>query len=259
MLFLSCKSGDFALKGKHAEEKKYVYKTISECKYPPYKGDKKQINDLSFLDASNFNKNTDNLKDKEKLNKTFEGYRIYLKYPKGITEEKARSNKCNYFWNMVFYHYSEEEQIDILSELLSFRDDTDMAGIKVYRYKESDIPEPKTEDYTIQTDALYLFTNLVMGGYTPNYCPFPVLIDTESGEEINNDQDKIKEVFDIYTEWLRGYKKNGTKDLRVPLYGSKYQWYGSTTNNKQGIDFDNLILDAINNFPNLPSLDTMYF
>jgi hypothetical protein len=69
-------------------------------------------------------------------------------------------------------------------------------------------------------------TILAVGGFASSYCPYPVLIDTVSGREIDPSSAKIGEVYAIYKAWFKENKKRGFKHFPVPLRNSRYKWYG---------------------------------
>jgi len=134
---------------------------------------------------------------------------------------------CTYEKDKVFAGYPNREKIEILEQLLGFEGDTSLCSQTVCRYGYSTIAKPLTVTYTIQIDALYLITLLTVSSHSPYYCPYPVLVDKTTGEEINNNPVKLKEVFDIYTAWIAENKKHDFKNYGLPLKGSKYEWYGT--------------------------------
>ncbi|MGJ1227213.1 hypothetical protein ACR78H_16840 [Sphingobacterium siyangense] len=134
---------------------------------------------------------------------------------------------CEYSNGIWFNEYNNDEKLAILEELLSFEGDTSICSKKVCNYGSKKFKKPKTILYTTQIDALYLFTNLVVSSYAPNYCPFPVLFDRKEKKEINDCQEKISQIFKIYREWLIGLRINGVKKFKVPLNDEKYEWFST--------------------------------
>jgi hypothetical protein len=133
---------------------------------------------------------------------------------------------CTYEQDKLFSGYSQRERIEILYQLLQYEGDTSLCSKRVCRYGYTDSPYPQTKYYTTQVDALYLLTILAVGGFASSYCPYPVLIDTVSGREIDPSSEKIAEVFAIYKAWFEENKKRGFKHFPVPLRNSRYKWYG---------------------------------
>lgn len=159
------------------------------------------------------------------------GYKINILHP---TENKFATLTCTYEWDKVFALYTVEDKISLLQKLLSFENDTNLCGKRVCRYGYTNSERPVTENYTLQMDALFLLTILTTGQYSLYYCPYPVIIDTVTKQEITNDSEKIKEVFEIYRKWIKENGKTEFKVFHLPLKGSRYQWYGIDTS-KYGV------------------------
>jgi len=156
-------------------------------------------------------------------------YSIRLKFPS--TEKKSFPeiyySPCSYQWDKVFNEYSLEERIRIIEELLSFSDDTAMSSKKVCKYGYTTANRPKTKIYTLQVEALYLLTTLTVSSYSVYYCPYPVIVDILTGEEVNNNQQKVKEVYAVYRNWIEKNRKTKFHDFEMPLKNSHYEWYGA--------------------------------
>lgn len=137
---------------------------------------------------------------------------------------------CSYFWNKIFNRYSNDEKIKILEELLEYENDKNLSGKKVgkYGFVEENTPNPQTISYTMQTEALYIITLLTMKASSLSYCPYPVLINTKTNKEINNNQKEIKKVYKIYRKWIHENAQNGFVDYAPPLKRTNYKWYGGT-------------------------------
>lgn len=161
-------------------------------------------------------------------------YFIGLKTPKSPIDTSAIFNiksayiGCSYYWNGIFDKYSNDDKIKILEELLEYEKDMDLSGTKVmlYGFNKPDISRPKTISYTMQTEVLFIITLLTMSETSLAYCPYPVLVNTKSNKEINNNQREIKKVFKIYKKWVAENKKNGFVNFTPPLRDTNYKWYG---------------------------------
>lgn len=154
------------------------------------------------------------------------GYKIAL-LPLSGSKKNIDLLLCGYQFDRTFSDYTNEEKVEILEELLSFEGDTSMCARVVCNYGSKLFKRPKTKTYTTQIDALYLFTVLTTSSYSPNYCPFPVLYDNLTKEEINNDQKKIKKVFKIYRKWFNDNKKTGFVNYNVPLRDKCFEWFST--------------------------------
>jgi len=133
---------------------------------------------------------------------------------------------CTYEQDKLFNGYPAKDKIQILLELLEYEGDTAICSKHVCRYGYFDDKRPLTKSYTVQIDALYLLTTLAVGGYATYYCPYPVLFDTVTGQEINNSPKQLAEVYAIYRKWFKESSAKGFKRFNVPLRNSRYAWYG---------------------------------
>ena len=120
--------------------------------------------------------------------------------------------------------YTRKDEIKILGEYLTFRGDTTISN-KKYQFKPAYFmlrPEGVT-GFTVQIEALYSFTRMLMVGYPPIK---PAIINCTTGEEVNTNPEKVKEVFDIYSRWYYENLKSDFKRLTLPLSGSCFCWLG---------------------------------
>ncbi|WP_461788834.1 hypothetical protein [Pedobacter sp.] len=161
--------------------------------------------------------------------KPLSGYKIAL-LPISKDKKNVGLLLCQYQYDKTFSEYSNDEKIEILEELLSFEGDTSICAKEVCNYGSKFYKRPLTKFYTTQIDALYLFTVLTVASYSPNYCPFPVLYDNQTGEEINNDQKKISKIFEIYRKWLKENKSKGFVNYNVPLRDKRFEWFSTQKN-----------------------------
>ena len=120
--------------------------------------------------------------------------------------------------------YGRAEEIVILGEYLQFQGDTTISN-KRYHFKAAYYMTPPEgiPNFTVQIEALYSFTRMLMIGFPPIK---PMLIDRTTGEPLNNNPIAVKEIFDIYTEWYNRSKQSGFQNLSLPLNQTKYSWLG---------------------------------
>ncbi len=126
----------------------------------------------------------------------------------------------------VIYYYNDSLKAKILQEYLSFYGDTNHSSKSYFPYPGYGKYKPKEKDFTVQIEALYTFTSLLVGGYI---CCEPVLLEISTNEEINTNQEKLKEVYNIYQEWLDQNKETGFLNYKLPLEGTPYTWKNETT------------------------------
>jgi hypothetical protein len=160
---------------------------------------------------------------REKCNCDMQGYRYRIVYDDSDINEQTY---CDYSFDPVYYA-ADSLKIPILQQLLRAIDDTSICCNKVERYGAKAGKAPVSKRYTLQIDALYIFNFVAFGVYAKHYSPYPILLDTVSGMEVNDDSEKIKEVYAIYTTWLKKATENGFKNYAFPLINTRYQWYGS--------------------------------
>lgn len=120
--------------------------------------------------------------------------------------------------------YTRDEQIEILSEYLTFRNDTSRSN-KKYRFKAAYyMTRPEgVNSFTVQIESLYSFTRMLTQGLPPIK---PALINRVTGEQLNNNPKVVSEVYDIYIKWYKENKKTDFKNITLPLADSPYCWLG---------------------------------
>jgi hypothetical protein len=120
--------------------------------------------------------------------------------------------------------YSKDDRIKILGEYLTFRGDTAISNKKYHFKAAHHMVRPEgISVFTIQVEALYSFTRMLMIGYPPIK---PALIDCTTGEEVNANPEKVNEVYDIYSRWYQENLKSGFTSISLPLLSSRYCWLG---------------------------------
>ncbi len=118
--------------------------------------------------------------------------------------------------------YSRTDIFMILGEYLCFRGDTSVSNKKfIFKGSQSMMHINDIEGFTIQIEALYSFTRMLTIGYPPIK---PMIINRNTGENLNSNPEAIKEVFEIYEKWYRKNLRNGFKEIKLPLSNSKYCW-----------------------------------
>ncbi|MGY6648893.1 hypothetical protein [Wenyingzhuangia sp. IMCC45574] len=131
--------------------------------------------------------------------------------------------------------YSDEEKLQMIEELLSFKDDYRICSnaISNYNPKLSKIYRGKAKDYSIQLEALFLINQIFFD--TPfNYSPIPVLIDRETKKEETIKGQIIEKAYQNYEKWFENIRKIGfdkaRKEKVYPLSKSKISWLYSIAN-----------------------------
>ena len=120
--------------------------------------------------------------------------------------------------------YDLQEEIVILGEYLAFQGDTNKSN-KRYHFKAAyHMTYPQdVNGFTIQIEALYSFTRMLMAGYPPIQ---PMLIDRKTGKELNSNPEAVEAVYKIYIDWYENNIKTGFKNMTLPLTGTAFAWRG---------------------------------
>lgn len=167
-----------------------------------------------------------------------------------IVESKFfnRDKECSDYSYNLLWQADVNMKMRLIEELLTFESDTTLYCCKIFSYsssKKKKINDIKSNRYTIQLSALYHINMICFGQFAPfKYSPFPVLYDTEDNCEINENQEKIKEVFQIYKDWFYLNKKENFQNYIFPLKNSKYKWiYGNTLGNERYHGFPIILSD----------------
>ena len=113
---------------------------------------------------------------------------------------------CEYSYDPVI-RASDSLKIQILSDLLEATRDTSLCCKSVVRYGNGDNSKekPYSKTYNLQIDALFTFNFIAFGVNAKANAPYPVLYDTLTNMEINNDVGKIKEVVALIRIGIIGY------------------------------------------------------
>lgn len=121
-------------------------------------------------------------------------------------------------------NYNRDIKITILGEYLTFRGDTSTSN-KLYILRSgTSMTHPEgIEGFSVQVEALYSFTRMLIIGFPPIR---PALLDRTTGKPVNTDARVVSEVFDIYSRWYKENLKTDFKNLTLPLAGSPYCWVG---------------------------------
>jgi len=155
---------------------------------------------------------------------TPDSVKVKLQDFKGGVIDMEKENYYDADINVISY-YDNAMQVKILQEYLSFYGDTVHSSKSYFPYPGYGKLKPKEKDFTIQIEALYTFTSLLVGGYI---CCEPVLIDKITGKVINTNQEEIKEVYCLYQKWLDENKKTSFINYKLPLEGTSFTWKNPT-------------------------------
>lgn len=130
-----------------------------------------------------------------------------------------------------FIKLSDAEKLSIVVLLLKNRDDKAETCLFPFNYnyskknKPNDKKTPLSKSFSIQIDALYMINRLCFSE-APDYTN-PVIINTETGEELNNNSAAISEYYKVYDKWLEECLQKGVIDKTFPFTTNKYRWFNN--------------------------------
>jgi hypothetical protein len=173
---------------------------------------------------------------KLKCNCGRDGFKIKIQEVKSDGKYRwSKDQVCNYTY-LYLYAAKEDLKIGLLQQLLSFASDTSRVCMNVYPYWMSlvdSMVKIEQPTYRVNVDALYHINYVFFGALAPYYAPFPVLYDTVTNQEINNDMEKVREVFSYYREWYNQCKLDRFRNYSFPLLHTRYRWkFGKTDDRK---------------------------
>ncbi|MGY0427313.1 MAG: hypothetical protein ACWIPI_10905, partial [Polaribacter sp.] len=110
-------------------------------------------------------------------------------------------------------NYSEEEKLQMIKELLAFKDDFRICNNPVTNYNPSlsQIYRGGKKDYSIQLEALFLI-NQIFFDNPFNYSPMPILINNKTKVEETIKGKTIEEAYKEYEKWFYKIEKTGIKN-----------------------------------------------
>lgn len=122
-------------------------------------------------------------------------------------------------------------KLKIISELLSFKNDTTLCCLKVMDRSFNGIEgcsgHPDTvERYTIQIDALFMINRLCWPHMMELFSCVPVVYDNQTHQCVNDDPQKVLLLFDDYLKWFDQCSKNKRIGRYFPFNDGRYVWFG---------------------------------
>lgn len=138
-------------------------------------------------------------------------------------------NFCSPFSYNLLFSSSDYQKIDLIQKLLMYSNDTSNSCINLKCYSTKAFKKYGNEfssyKLNIQVMALYHINLICFAQFSVfKYSPYPILYDTIENKIINNDFEKMKEVFQIYKNWFEENKESEFKNFSFPLFNSRYKW-----------------------------------
>lgn len=169
--------------------------------------------------------------EKQKCKCEVEGHTLLIRESKIFGVDDT----CSPFNYGTLFYSDYSKRIGVIKKLLEYRNDTSLSCISIRSYSldiyENHGNEFSTIPLTIRVMALYHINLISFGQFSVyKYSPYPVLYDTVEKKIINDDVEKIEEVFAIYEAWFVQNEKTNFKNYSFPLLNTRYKWiYGESS------------------------------
>lgn len=139
------------------------------------------------------------------------------------------SNSYEY-WLHEFIDLPDSLKLLIVEKLLDFEGDTTICCLQAngWVFNGLDVARgvPKTKQYSIEIDALFMINRLCWPKGIDWYSSYPVLFDTKENQEINFNPERIKCVFKEYRKWFTICKREGQIFKYFPFNDGRIVWFG---------------------------------
>lgn len=129
-----------------------------------------------------------------------------------------------------FINLPDMEKLTIIGKLLDFENDIDTCCLRVVSRGFNGIEGcrgvAKSKRFNLQIDALYMINRLAWPKMIERYSCYTALVDTLTHEEINNQPEKIKILFQDYRKWYNERLAKGYIGKYFPFNDGRYAWFG---------------------------------
>ena len=167
--------------------------------------------------------------EKVACHEDFQGF--YLK----ITLKKrgkiwVRETKDYHMKSLLDEELTNEDRFEVMRALIPCFNDYSQSCNKVERYyidsfqiEYPGMPVPNSKSYNIAIDAMFALNRLFYPSYLHRISTYPVLFDSKTLKEVNNEPKFIKQMADKYLEWFK-LKQDSTflKDSFMPIDDLKF-------------------------------------
>lgn len=146
----------------------------------------------------------------------------------GNTERTSRFNNYGF---AELSGLSDILKLQIVGQLLQYKHDTSQVCLPIRNYgyegyENTCKEKPASKGFDIQIDALYSINRLCFPHASSFYYCFPVVFDSQTGNEANNDYKAIQDFFEVYEKWFEDVKKRGQIGKDFPFNTGRYRWLG---------------------------------
>lgn len=136
-----------------------------------------------------------------------------------------------YYDYSSIYRLADSIKIRIIERMFDFISDTSLCCSKVMGYENMDYPGcfseiPTSDKFSIRVEALFIINRIAYNSFTSRIGCYPVLYDTETMKEVNNDNCLVSIMVEHYKRWFKMYKERGKLPDYFYLNRGRIRWWG---------------------------------
>ncbi len=140
------------------------------------------------------------------------------------------SGRRSYYYREI-YSLEDSLKISVIEKIFEFTSDTSTCFTSVRIYENPDYPgcyiePPLSKVYPIRIEALFIINRIAYNPFAFRIGCYPVLFDTETLKEINDDNCLINLIIERYREWFKMYKLTGKLPDYEFLNSGRIRWWG---------------------------------
>jgi len=129
------------------------------------------------------------------------------------------------------YRLDDSVKILIIEKILKFTSDTSICSNPVIIYENPSYPGcydllPSSKTYPLKIEALFIITRIAYNNFSFRIGCYPVLFDTLTQKEVNNNIELINIMVEHYKEWFQEYKFSGKLPDYKFLNSGRIRWWG---------------------------------
>jgi hypothetical protein len=129
------------------------------------------------------------------------------------------------------YRLPDSIKIEIIEKIFNFTSDSSLCCKEVRGYENMDYPgcfnqKPSEDKFSIRVEALFIINRIAYNSFTSKIGCYPVLYDTETLQEVNDDNCLISIMVKRYKEWFKIYKETEKLPDYYFLNRGRIKWWG---------------------------------
>jgi hypothetical protein len=148
--------------------------------------------------------------------------------------------------NRKYYNYTsiyklhDSVKLKIVEHLLQFVSDTSICCNSVQSYDNVEYPgcydeSPTSKSFSIRIESLFIINRVLYNTFTYRIGCYPVLYDSETKQEVNNNNCFVNIMVERYKALYKLYKDTGKLPDYHFLNESRIKWWGKHTNGESNL------------------------